>query len=74
VFTFDEEEMRKNGDGRFVLKEGEETEKKGGGMGRSQVGVFGVEQHDFPPEKEGGMEGEGKAEELGEATREKPKV
>ncbi|KAH7069515.1 histidine phosphatase superfamily [Paraphoma chrysanthemicola] len=73
VFTFDEEEMRKSADGRFVLKEDDQTEKKGGGMGRSDVGVFGVEAHDFPPEEQE-LQGVEKAEELGEASRQKPKV
>jgi broad specificity phosphatase PhoE len=65
VFTFDEEEMKKEGGKKFILKESEETEKKGGGMGRSDVGVFGIVDGDFPPEVE-------KAEEVGEASREKP--
>jgi broad specificity phosphatase PhoE len=50
VFTYDEDAMAKDGGTRFVLKESEETEKKGGGMGRSDVGVFGITEGDFPPE------------------------
>jgi broad specificity phosphatase PhoE len=73
VFTFDEEAMAKSGDGKFVLREAEDTEKKGGGMGRSEVGVFGVEDMDFPPEVEEAKE-EGRAEDLGEASREKPRT
>jgi broad specificity phosphatase PhoE len=64
VFEYDEEEMEKQG--RFVLKESEETEKKGGGMGRSDVGVFGIVEGDFPPE-----EAE-KVEAVGEASGEVP--
>lgn len=75
IFTFDEAEMQRSG--RFVLREDESTEKKGGGMGRSQVGVFGVVDGDFPPEVEGEEEAkkakeESKVDELGEASREKP--
>ena len=62
VFEFDEDEMKKNA-GFFVLKESEETEKKGGGMGRSDVGVFGIVEGDFPPEK---------VEPLEEASKEVP--
>ncbi|KAI8935718.1 hypothetical protein NX059_007239 [Plenodomus lindquistii] len=64
VFTFDEQESAKQG--RLVLKEGEETEKKGGGMGRSEVGVFGVVKGDFPPEEEE------KVGEVGEASKQIP--
>ena len=64
VFEFDEEETKKQG--RFVLKEAEETEKKGGGMGRSDVGTFGIVEGDFPPEEEGMVEA------VGEASKEVP--
>jgi broad specificity phosphatase PhoE len=67
VFEYDEEEMKKQG--RFVLRESEETEKKGGGMGRSDVGVFGIVEGDFPPEKAGKAE---KVEAVGEASKELP--
>ncbi|KAF2854846.1 phosphoglycerate mutase-like protein [Plenodomus tracheiphilus IPT5] len=64
VFEFDEEEgERQRG---FVLKEWEETEKKGGGMGRSEVGVFGEVEGDFPTEEE-------RVGEVGEASREVPR-
>ncbi|KAF2034579.1 phosphoglycerate mutase-like protein [Setomelanomma holmii] len=73
VFKFNEEAMKKNGDGKFVLKESQETEMKGGGMGRSDVGVFGVEEHDFPPEVvEEKAKEPAKAEDLGEASKQKP--
>ncbi|KAL5114774.1 hypothetical protein ACEQ8H_007336 [Pleosporales sp. CAS-2024a] len=49
VFTFDEDAMARNGGTKFILKESEETEKNGGGMGRSDVGVFGIVDGDFPP-------------------------
>jgi hypothetical protein len=49
VFDFDEEAMKKQ-PGTFVLKESDETDKSGGGMGRSEVGVFGIVPGDFPPE------------------------
>lgn len=49
MFTFDVEEMEKNS-GRYILKESEETEEHGGGMGRSEVGIFGINENDFPPE------------------------
>jgi hypothetical protein len=72
VFEFDEEEMKKQ-EGKYVLKESEETEKKGGGMGRSDVGVFGVVEGDFPPEvQEEAAKKEGQVEELGEASKEMP--
>jgi hypothetical protein len=74
VFTFDEEAMQESkkkgegddGKGKFVLKEDEETEKKGGGMGRSDVGIFGIVEGDFPPEEAK------KVEEVGEAAKQKP--
>ena len=80
VFTFDEEAMAKsemNGETKFILKESEETEKNGGGMGRSDVGVFGITEGDFPPEVEDMIKDEqakrpAKAEELDEANRQKP--
>lgn len=74
VFEFDEEEMAKQ-EGKFLLKESEETETKGGGMGRSDRGVFGVVEGDFPPEVEEEVaKGEGKVDVLDEASRQKPKV
>lgn len=81
VFEFDEqamEESRKmgerNGKERFVLREWEETERKGGGMGRSDIGFFGIRDTDFPAEEEEqSMEGQKSAvSELDEATKEKP--
>lgn len=56
VFDFNEEAMkesRSNGEGiekqgMYFLKEWQETEEKGGGMGRSAKGIFGVEDTDFP--------------------------
>lgn len=72
VFTFDEEAMRKD-PGSFVLKESGETEKKGGGMGRSDIGYFGVTEGDFPPEiQEQQAKKEGQIEELDEASKQKP--
>ncbi|ORY12075.1 histidine phosphatase superfamily [Clohesyomyces aquaticus] len=63
VFGFDEGAMKESreralgldGKGMFVLKEWKETEEKGGGMGRSLKGIFGVVETDFtktdhPPE------------------------
>ncbi|KAF1950694.1 phosphoglycerate mutase-like protein [Byssothecium circinans] len=47
------------GKGEFVLKEWKETEEKGGGMGRSEVGFFPASASDFPAVE-------------GEATEEKP--
>ncbi|KAL6708770.1 hypothetical protein ACN47E_002466 [Coniothyrium glycines] len=70
VFTFDEERMEKQGG--FALKEDEATEKKGGGMGRSDVGVFGVVDGDFPSEVREQAREEEKVEELGEVSKEKP--
>ncbi|KAF1845899.1 phosphoglycerate mutase-like protein [Cucurbitaria berberidis CBS 394.84] len=72
VFNFDEGAMEKK-PGQFILKESEETEKKGGGMGRSDVGVFGVVEGDFPPEVETEQAKEkGQVKELGEANKQKP--
>ncbi|KAH7132321.1 histidine phosphatase superfamily [Dendryphion nanum] len=62
VFDFDEEAMkesRSNKEGidvqkMFVLKERKETEEKGGGMGRSEKGIYGIDDADFPkPEVRG---------------------
>ena len=54
VFEFDEDKM--NETGLFVLKEWQETEEKGGGMGRSEKGICSVLPTDFPPEVEGESE------------------
>ena len=71
VFDYDEEEMEKQG--KFVLREWEETEKKGGGMGRSDVGVFGIVDGDFPPEvKETEAKTDPQLEEVGEANAQVP--
>ncbi|KAH7402152.1 phosphoglycerate mutase [Phaeosphaeria sp. MPI-PUGE-AT-0046c] len=80
VFTFDEEAMKKSestGKQRFILQESEETEKNGGGMGRSNVGVFGIVDGDFPPAIEDAIKDEqakqpAKAEEVDEATQQNP--
>jgi broad specificity phosphatase PhoE len=77
VFTFDEEAMAKSAARNFVLKESKETEKNGGGMGRSDVGVFGIVPSDFPPEVEDKIKNEeakgpAKAEDLDEANKQKP--
>jgi hypothetical protein len=77
VFTYDEDAMAKNGGTRFILKESEETEKKGGGMGRSDVGVFGIVDGDFPSEvqdqlKEPEAKEPGKVGALDEANKQKP--
>ncbi|KAH8726203.1 histidine phosphatase superfamily [Phaeosphaeriaceae sp. PMI808] len=80
VFTFDEEAMaisEAGGEKKFILKESEETEKNGGGMGRSDLGVFGIVPGDFPPEvedqiKDEEAKGPAKAEQLNEATEQKP--
>jgi broad specificity phosphatase PhoE len=77
VFTFDDDAMAKSAEKKFILKESEETEKKGGGMGRSDVGVFGITENDFPPEVQDQMKdeeakGPAKAEELDEANKQKP--
>ena len=72
VFSFDKEAMQKS-PGKFILKESEETEKNGGGMGRSDKGVFGVTEEDFPPEiEEQQAKKEDQVEELGEASEQKP--
>ncbi|KAF2876650.1 histidine phosphatase superfamily [Massariosphaeria phaeospora] len=60
VFDFDERAMGESkgmgecldGKGLFVLREWSETEEKGGGMGRSDRGVFGAEKSDFPVDVE----------------------
>lgn len=71
VFDFDVPETEKQG--RFVLKEWEETEKQGGGMGRSDVGVFGIVDGDFPPEKEQEeAKTEKKVKQVGEANEQIP--
>ncbi|EAT89146.2 hypothetical protein SNOG_03941 [Parastagonospora nodorum SN15] len=77
VFTYDEDAMAKNGGTRFILKESEETEKKGGGMGRSDVGVFGIVEGDFPSEvqdqlKDHEAEDPVKVGALDEANKQKP--
>ncbi|KAF1920246.1 hypothetical protein BDU57DRAFT_438399 [Ampelomyces quisqualis] len=82
VFTFDEQAMaeaEKEDQKKFILKESAKTEKNGGGMGRSDVGVFGIEKGDFPPEveddiKDAQAKGPAKAEELDEANKQKPSV
>lgn len=72
VFEYDDEKMKEN-PGKFILKESEETETKGGGMGRSVIGVFEVKEGDFPPEvEEHQAKTEGKIEELDEASKQKP--
>lgn len=61
IFDFDEEKMKESKErgeglgaqGMFVLKEWSETEDNGGGMGRSEKGVFGTLPTDFPPEVSG---------------------
>jgi len=40
--------------GRWIMKEWEETEQKGGGMGWSEKGKMGVNEGDFP---EDGIDG-----------------
>ena len=60
VFEFDEAKMQQSkekgegldGQGLYLLREWEETEQKGGGMGRSEKGIFGPESADFPEEVE----------------------
>lgn len=73
VFEFDEERMKKkgkgDGEGMFYLREWEITEERGGGMGRSEKGIFGPRENDFPVEEAEG--GERKVEE--EETAEVPK-
>lgn len=56
-------DLKKNDGKGFVLKEWEQTEKRGGGMGRSETGIAQIEEWDFPKE----------TDELGEATAEVPK-
>ncbi|KAF2280954.1 phosphoglycerate mutase-like protein [Westerdykella ornata] len=60
VFDFDEERMResresrgegRDGKGLFFLQEWGLTEERGGGMGRSEKGVYGPLETDFPPEE-----------------------
>ena len=56
IFEYDEEAMQQSksngegidGQGLFVLKELPETEEKGGGMGRSEKGVFKYTKGDYP--------------------------
>lgn len=55
-------DLKKNDGKGFVLKEWEQTEKNGGGMGRSETGIAQIEEWDFPKE----------TDELGEATAEVP--
>lgn len=58
VFDYDEAKMKESkakgegidGQGLFTLKEWPETEEKGGGMGRSEKGVFTMVESDYPPE------------------------
>ncbi|KAH6629771.1 histidine phosphatase superfamily [Boeremia exigua] len=69
VFDFDDVESQKQG--KFVLKEWELTEKKGGGMGRSDVGVFGIVDGDFPPETED-VKTQPQLGEVGEASKQVP--
>ncbi|KAF2737843.1 phosphoglycerate mutase-like protein [Polyplosphaeria fusca] len=60
VFDFDEEKMAESksqgegldGQGLFILKEWDETMAKGGGLGRSEKGVFYHRPTDFPAEVE----------------------
>jgi broad specificity phosphatase PhoE len=77
VFTFDEAAMARSSEKSFILKESQETEGRGGGMGRSDVGVFGVVDGDFPPELQAGLGDEkagkpAKVEAVDEATKQKP--
>jgi broad specificity phosphatase PhoE len=77
IFTFDEDAMAKNDGTKFVLKESEETEKNGGGMGRSDVGVFGIVDGDFPPEVQDQLKDvepkkPAKVEAVDEANKQKP--
>ncbi|KAF1358183.1 phosphoglycerate mutase-like protein [Lizonia empirigonia] len=69
VFEFDEEATQKQG--RFVLTEWPETERKGGGMGRSDVGVFGIVESDFPPEVDEAAK-DASVEQVGEANDQVP--
>ena len=45
IFTFD-----RGSDDELELYEDLETEQKGGGMAKSEVGVFQIREWDFPPE------------------------
>lgn len=80
VFTFDEEAMKESemrGEKKFVLQESDETERKGGGFGRSAVGWFGIVDGDFPPEVEDVSKDEqakqpARADEVDEATKQNP--
>lgn len=77
VFTFDEDAMAKSSESKIILKESEETENRGGGMGRSDVGVFGIVEGDFPPELEDELKNDeakepAKVEAVDEATKQKP--
>jgi broad specificity phosphatase PhoE len=73
VFEYDEERMKESkdrgegagGQGTFFLKEWEETESKGGAMGRSEKGVFGAMPDDYPT-------GDELLEELKNKTKEEP--
>ncbi|KAF2199143.1 phosphoglycerate mutase-like protein [Delitschia confertaspora ATCC 74209] len=73
VFDYDEDAMRQSrqkgegadSTGRFILKEWKETEEKGGGMGRSEKGIFTNFSADFPPDPP-------KIPETGEVTEENP--
>jgi broad specificity phosphatase PhoE len=64
VFDYDEEKMRESrengegldGQGLFALKEWSLTEEKGGGMGRSEKGVFTMVRGDYPEVDEEGTE------------------
>ncbi|KAF2810539.1 phosphoglycerate mutase-like protein [Mytilinidion resinicola] len=57
IFEFDEEKMGEDKglgleeEGLFRLKEWKETEEKGGGLGKSEKGVFEVLDTDFPGEE-----------------------
>lgn len=46
-------EFCKDKDGKLGLVEDAETERRGGGMGRSEKGVFDVQEWDFPAEVPG---------------------
>lgn len=80
VFDFDEEAIKESelkGKKKYILKESEDTEKNGGGMGRSDVGWFGIVDGDFPPLVEGALKDEqakqpAKADEVDEATKQNP--
>lgn len=53
IFDFEEPE-----DGRLALKEWEETDVKGGGMGRSPVGEQQLRDDDFPVPLDAQVDGE----------------